>query len=121
MSYIDDVIRAGQHPRGWKGAEGAGRKNLTRPIEEEDNAKQSNFYFLTQAGYVAAIQLMWACGITTRALRITNSPTSEGWTAELAVGLRLVVPKTGIGTDASRPRVDHRSQLLLLQAVGRPG
>ena len=25
----------------------------------------------------------------------THSPTSEGWTAELAVGLWLVVPTTG--------------------------
>ena len=26
----------------------------------------------------------------------THLPTSEGWTAELAVGLRLVVPRTGL-------------------------
>ena len=35
-------------------------------------AKQSNIYLLTQAGYLAAIQLMWACGITSCALRITS-------------------------------------------------
>ena len=35
-------------------------------------AKQSNFYFLTQAGYVVAVQLMWACGITACARRITS-------------------------------------------------
>ena len=55
---------------------------------------------------MAGIQLMWACGITACALRITSgthSPTSEGWTAEFAVGLWLVVPMTGIRTHASRP------------------
>ena len=35
----------------------------------------------------------------------THLPTSEGCTAELAVGLWLVVPTTGIRTHASRPRM----------------
>ena len=35
-------------------------------------AKQNNLYLLIQAGFVAAIQLMWACSITARALRITS-------------------------------------------------
>ena len=39
---------------------------------DEGLAKQSKFYLLTQAGYVAAIQLMWACGITACALKITS-------------------------------------------------
>ena len=35
----------------------------------------------------------------------THLPTSEGWTAELTVGLWVVVPTTGIRTHASRPRM----------------
>ena len=38
---------------------------------KQSKAKQP-YYMLTQAGYVAAIQLMWACGITACALRITS-------------------------------------------------
>ena len=41
-------------------------------------AKQSDLYLLTQAGYVAAIQLMWVCGMTACALRISSE---YGWTA----------------------------------------
>ena len=63
------------------------------------------------------MQLMWTYGISASALRITvllstRSPTSEGWTAELAVGcwllavgLWLMVPTTGIRTLASKPRM----------------
>ena len=35
----------------------------------------------------------------------THLPTSEGWTAELTVGLWLVVLTTGIQTHASRPHM----------------
>ena len=35
---------------------------------DPSKAKQSSFCLLTQAGYVAAIQLMWACSITACAL-----------------------------------------------------
>ena len=31
-----------------------------------------NFYWLTEAGYIAAKQLMWACGITACSLRVTS-------------------------------------------------
>ena len=37
----------------------------------------------------------------------THLPTSEGWTAELAVGFWLVAQTTGIRTHASRPRMIH--------------
>ena len=47
---------------------------------------------------MAAIQLMWACGISavpSELLLSAHSPTSEGHIAELAVGCWLVVPTTG--------------------------
>ena len=75
---------------------------------KQSKAKQSNFYLLTKAGYVADIQLTWACGITACALRTTSEYSFTdpgGWTAELAVGLWLVVPTAGIRTQASRPRM----------------
>ena len=44
---------------------------------------------------MAAMQLMWTCGISASTLGITvllstRSPTSKGWTAELAVGCWLL-------------------------------
>ena len=39
---------------------------------KQGKGKQSNFCLLTHAGYVAATQLMWACGITACALRLTS-------------------------------------------------
>ena len=61
-------------------------------------AKQRCFYLLTQAGYVAAIQLMWTWAlllVPSELLLSTHLPASEGWTAELAVGLWLVVRRRG--------------------------
>ena len=57
---------------------------------------------------MAAIPLMWACRITSCALRITlstHSPTSKGWIAALTIGLWLVVPAKGIRSHASKPRM----------------
>ena len=45
--------------------------NVKQSKAKQSKAKQSNLYLLTQAGYVAAIQPMWACGTTACALRIT--------------------------------------------------
>ena len=56
------------------------KKNV-RSKGKPSKAKQSNFYLLTQAGYVAAIQMMQACGYTACALGITSeySFTDLGW------------------------------------------
>ena len=71
-------------------------------------AKQSKFHLLTQTRYMAAIQLMWACGITACALRITSeySFTDLGGIDSL-FDCWLVVSGSddGIRTHASRPRM----------------
>ena len=41
----------------------------------------------------------------------THLPASEGWTAELTVGLWSVVPMTGIRTHASRPSMIRTGRL----------
>ena len=63
---------------------------------DQTKAMQSNVYLLKQAGYMAAIQLMWACGITACALRVASEYpfTDLGGTAAgswlLAVGCWLL-------------------------------
>ena len=55
--------------------DGCNGRHLARALvnkAKQSKAKQNNFYLLTQAGYVAAIQLIWACGITACALRIAS-------------------------------------------------
>ena len=71
---------------------GAGRKKIGSFTKCSKRA--SNIYFLTQASFEATIKLMWACSITACDLRATSElplsthlPTSEGWTAELAVSM----------------------------------
>ena len=65
-------------------------------------------YLLTHAGYVAAIQLTWACGSTACAPRITSeySFTDLG-RMDSCVGCWLVVSGSdgGIQPHASRPRM----------------
>ena len=51
-------------------------------------------YLLTQAGFLAAMQLMWACGLRLVFLefyRVLIYQPTKGWTAELAVGLWWMV------------------------------
>ena len=94
------MIRVGiLHDSTIRGESRAKQSKAEQRRAKKSKVKQSNFYLLTQAECVAAIQLTWAAAllpVPSELLLSTHSPTSEGWTAELAVGLWLVVPTTGI-------------------------
>lgn len=66
----------------------------------------NNIYLLTQAMYMAAIQLMWICSTMAHALRVASEyslPTWYGWTA----GCWLVVcnASDGIQPHVGRPHM----------------
>ena len=66
---------------------------------ENNGGIRFSFVLFWQARFLAAMQVIWACGDTACAPQIlppiTHLPTSKRWTTELTVGFRFVVPTTG--------------------------
>ena len=90
--------------------------------------QDSNIYLLTQARYLAAMQLMWAYGTTAYGGLMpselppsTHLQTSKGWTAQLAAGLRFVVPAMGFELTQVEPTRFETMRLFKMSVISNHG